>query len=80
MTYANIDDEDLDEVYIDCLDCKWVLDTVDDIAVCVAFPSGIPLEILDGTRNHRTPIDGDNGIRFERIENPEKNQGGSNTI
>lgn len=34
-------------------------------AVCTAFPSGIPGEILRNEHDHRQPFDGDNGIRFE---------------
>lgn len=35
---------------------------------CLAFPDGIPNEILKGENDHKKPVDGDNGIRFEPIE------------
>jgi len=31
---------------------------------CVAFPRGIPKDILDGLFDHSKPYDGDGGIRF----------------
>lgn len=34
-------------------------------ADCVAFPWGIPAEILDGRFNHQQPYPGDGGFRFE---------------
>jgi len=35
---------------------------------CKAFPKGIPKEILLGKHDHTKPFKGDNGIRFEPIE------------
>lgn len=32
---------------------------------CAAFKDGIPDEVKDNALDHREPIDGDNGIRFE---------------
>ena len=32
---------------------------------CAAFPGGIPDAVLFGTHDHRAPIEGDRGIRFE---------------
>jgi hypothetical protein len=32
--------------------------------VCVAFPRGIPADILSGRVTHTSPYDGDGGIRF----------------
>jgi len=38
-------------------------------SVCLAFPSGIPAEVLAGRNQHRTPIDGDSGIQFKSYSN-----------
>jgi len=35
---------------------------------CAAYPSGIPWDVLRGEQDHRKPYAGDNGIRFEPIE------------
>lgn len=37
--------------------------------VCEAFPGGgIPPDILSGENDHRKPVDGDGGIRYEPVE------------
>mgnify|MGYP003114413880 FL=1 len=33
---------------------------------CKAFPDGIPVDILTGGIDHHSPIEGDNGIQYER--------------
>ena len=33
---------------------------------CAAFPNGVPESILDGTKDHRRQVAGDQGIRFEQ--------------
>lgn len=37
---------------------------------CDAFPSGIPASILNGENDHKNPYPGDNGIRFELLDEP----------
>lgn len=33
--------------------------------ICVAFPDGVPDEIMTGEIDHTQPVDGDHGIRYE---------------
>jgi len=47
-----------------CVICKHRTDG----NLCVAFPDGIPFDILNGENNHKTKYKGDNGIQFEPIE------------
>jgi hypothetical protein len=35
---------------------------------CLAFPKGIPLEILNGTNDHTMSVAGDHGIRYKKAE------------
>jgi len=37
---------------------------------CLAFPDGIPDEILYGETEHAEPYPGDNGIQFEPVKEP----------
>lgn len=41
---------------------------VNERPTCAAFPDGIPLAVLTTRRDHRKPITGDHGIRFEASE------------
>lgn len=50
-----------------CLNCK-NFDPLTDPPACKAFPGGIPNEILWAEVDHRQPIEGDGGIRFEPID------------
>jgi len=49
------------------------LDT-DNRRKCRAFKI-IPIDIMVGDHDHRTPYPGDNGIRFEKIKKGSKNNG-----
>ena len=37
-------------------------------ATCTAFPARIPKSILTNDHDHRKPYTGDNGIRFEPVD------------
>ena len=54
-----------------CLWCRHLHGRDDDIMpvrlACSAFPDGIPAKILGNRVDHRDPVDGDNGVRFEPI-------------
>jgi hypothetical protein len=45
-----------------CLTCRHKLPQG---AVCLAFPAGIPDDILEARHDHRTPYPGDQGITYE---------------
>ena len=51
-----------------CLNCTRYNVYKNNTVSCNAFPNGIPDEILDAENNHDKPFKGDNGIRFEPIE------------
>lgn len=36
--------------------------------ICLAFPDGIPSEILSGENDHKKPFKGDHGIQYEPIK------------
>jgi hypothetical protein len=66
---------------VQCNNCKnfeqdtdnWIpYDTLFKKPVCTAFPKGIPTEIFGGDFGHYEPYNGDNGIRFEPVENTTK--------
>lgn len=42
-----------------------------EVNVCSAFPEGIPNEIAYGENEHISPVDGDNGILFEKVSSYE---------
>lgn len=39
---------------------------------CEAYPNGIPLEIQTGEIKHRKKHPGDNGIQYEKLEEPDE--------
>lgn len=39
-------------------------------AFCAAFPAGIPEDVYDDTLDHRQPIPGDHGVRWESDGRP----------
>ena len=44
---------------------QWDRDTF-----CAAFPDGIPGNVMDDTLDHRQPIPGDHGVRWESDGKP----------
>lgn len=51
---------------ISCINCKNLYPTKE--RACLAFPAGIPSEILTGENDHTREVEGDNGIRFDKIK------------
>ena len=47
-----------------CMGCKHRSEV--DPAMCLAYPSGIPIEILMGDVDHTKPYKGDHGVQFEK--------------
>jgi len=60
-----VDDELIDDTPISevCGLCKHLTDVLE--RQCAAFPDGIPMAIWSGQNDHRQPVEGDHGIRFE---------------
>lgn len=48
-----------------CWDCRHLQLAT---RTCAAFPAGIPPEVWQEYRGHRSPIDGDNGIQYEQAQ------------
>lgn len=38
------------------------------LGACVAFPDGIPLEIIAGEKQHNKPMAGDGGYRYKEAD------------
>jgi len=52
-------------VGVGCLDCRHLIDLVE--STCLAFPAGIPLEILQDVVHHDRSYPGDHGLHFEKV-------------
>jgi hypothetical protein len=48
-----------------CVDCLNLRETPNTF-VCLAFPNGIPVDIIVGGNPHTDYVPGDGGIRFEQ--------------
>jgi hypothetical protein len=61
-----------------CVYCRHL--RVREGRTCAAFPErdSIPLEIWLGRNDHRRPVDGDHGIRFEPVEPVDGRRGDGN--
>jgi len=57
---------DGDDIRTDISDCGTCKHLYKDGVSCVAFQQGIPDRILVGWESHRGPVEGDNGIQYER--------------
>lgn len=47
---------------VQCSRCEWYRGG----GLCIAFPDGIPEEIMGNRFDHRTPYFGDRGIQFSK--------------
>lgn len=52
-----------------CNNCEWLLDDIDGIHVCPAFPDGIPEKYLSGKKIH-SKVDDDQMSHFTYTPKP----------
>ena len=51
-----------------CYSCLHYIGLDDKGVICDAFPNGIPRIIYEGKFDHTEPFEGDNGLRYENLE------------
>lgn len=51
-----------------CFNCIHLVESGSDKPICLAFPEGIPEEIITGEVDHSKPYAGDNGFMYEPID------------
>lgn len=51
-----------------CLYCKRYRRDDPDRLTCDAFPAGIPETIIESRLDHRKPVNGDRGLRFDPVD------------
>ena len=56
-----------------CYRCKHLDTEISEKVRCAAFPDSVPMEIIMSQHDHTKPYPGDNGIRFEPIEDEQDN-------
>lgn len=52
-----------------CVTCKFYR----GLTECDAFPEGIPQDIFSGEKDHTEPIEGDNGIQWQPLNEEAEN-------
>ena len=48
--------------------CNQCVHHIKNTSSCLAYPEGIPFQILQNLVDHKKPFPGDNGIRFKKIK------------
>lgn len=55
------------QIISQCSVCKHFNAVNRERETCAAFPDGIPADVLNNVVDHRRPVKGDHGIRYERL-------------